>query len=60
MIEDYESFASAVKNNDITECKRLIQKGLNIHGKLSNEKLTAIEYAKAHGFTDLKQLLENH
>merc|ERR1712141_581129 len=47
MDSDYESFAEAVKNQDLDKCRDLINKGLNIHGKLRNETMTAIEYAEA-------------
>merc|ERR1712049_79208 len=56
MSSDYESFADAVKNKNLDRCRDLIGKGLNIHGKLRNETMTAIEYAVKNnfiGFIDL-------
>ena len=58
MDSDYESFADAVKNQNLDKCRDLINKGLNIHGRLRNESRTAIEYANANGFTKLAKLLE--
>ena len=60
MDSDYESFAEAVKDDDFLKCRGLINKGLNIHGKLRNETMTAIEYADAKGFKKLAKLLEMH
>ena len=60
MDSDYESFAEAVKNQDLDKCRYLINKGLNIHGRLRNETRTAIEYTDAMGFTKLAELLEMH
>ena len=55
---DYESFTDAVKNQDLEKCRNLINKGLNIHGRLRKKTMTAIEYAKAEGFAELVELLE--
>ena len=59
MDSDYESFTDAVKNQDLETCKTLINKGLNIHGRLRNETMTAIDYADSKGFTELAKLLES-
>ena len=59
MDSDYDSFADAVKNQDLKTCKTLINKGLNIHGRLRNETITAIDYADSKGFTELAKLLES-
>ena len=58
MDSDYDSFADAVKNQDLENCRDLINKGLNIHGRLRNETRTAIEYADDKGYTKLAKLLE--
>ena len=59
MRSDYEKFAKAVKENDVTKCKELRDKGLNISGKLYDEAYTALDFAKNNDdVTELKAWLE--
>ena len=60
MDQDYQSFAQAVKDQDLEKCKMLIEMGLNIHGKMRNESMPAIAYAENHGFTELKKMFDGH
>ena len=60
MDKDYDSFADAVKQQNLEEVQALINKGLNIHGNLRGESMNAINYAVANGFTILAELLEKN
>ena len=60
MDQDYESFADAVKQQNLENVQALINKGLNIHGNLRGESMNAIDYADAKGFTELTKLLERN
>ena len=60
MDKDYESFADAVKQQNLEEVQALINKGLNIYGNLRGESMNAIKYASAMGYTKLAKLLEKN
>ena len=55
---DYKEFAKAIKKSNLEKCQELMDKGLNISGKLYNEELTAMEYAKNNQLTELEIILD--